>query len=56
MYWLVGENCSHDLELFVVNDLHIVGRKEAVVTVRAQALPPARVYLVDVRDDLAGVE
>ena len=56
MYWFAGENCSHDLELLVVNDLHIVGRKEAVVPIRPQALPPARVYLVNVRDDLAGVE
>ena len=51
-----GENCSHDLELLVVYDLNVVSREKAVVSIRAQALPPARVYLVNVRDDLAGVE
>ena len=47
---------SHDLQLLVVNHLHIVGRKEAVVPIRAEALPPPGVNLVNVRDDLAGVE
>ena len=47
---------SHDLELLVVNDLHVVSREKAVVSIRAQTLPPAWVYLVNVRDDLPGVE
>ena len=50
------EKYSHDLEFFVVNNLHIVSREEAVVSIRAESLPPAGVYLVNVRDDLARVE
>ena len=52
----IGQMMIATLELFVVDDLHIVSREKSVVSIRAQTLPPARVYLVNVRDDLPGVE
>jgi len=46
----------HDLQLCVVYDLYIVGREQPIVALGAQSLPPARVYLVYVRDNLARVK
>ena len=40
------------LGLLPTDELHVVGREQAVHAVRAEALPPAGVDLVDVGDDL----
>lgn len=53
VYWIVK---LHDLKFLVVDDLDIIGREKPVVTIRPESLPPAWVYLVNVRDDLARVE
>lgn len=45
---LCGSVCS--------NQAHVIGRKEAAVAIGADAAPPALIDLLDLTDDVAGVE
>jgi len=44
------------LGLLFRNDFHVVGREEAVRSVRTQALPPALVDQIYVRDYVVGIK
>ncbi len=49
-------NVEFTPKLSFFQQLHVVGGEQAVVAVRAQSLPPAFVDLVNLADDVVGVE
>ena len=40
----------------LVNELHIIGRKHSPRSIRSHAQPPARVYLLNLGDQITGVK